>query len=532
MTDRRGAQIRQLVLIVPALAAVLLLSGCSRGRDGYGGTAVLALGAEPTGLNPLTDRDIAGNIIPLLFSGLTRVDEQLAVAPDLAESWEVSGDGLQWTFHLRKGVLFHDGVELTAKDVVYTIRSFSDPRVSPRLSQLFGAVQSVEAVSTYDARVSLRSPYAPILNLLTVEVLPAHLLETGGVSMEAFSKSPVGTGPFRLQEWKAGEIVLVADPKHFAGRPYLDSVVFRLYADRKKAWAELMQAKVDLVPDLEAEDYAVIRNDDRFQVASDLDFFYYTLLFNMEDPLLREPAVREAIDLAVDRGDIISGTLGGFAQETTGPFVPGTWAYDPSLAVVPYEPEKSRTLLSSAGWVDGDGDGVREKGGRPLELDLIVDKGDTLKVGVAQRIKWQLYGVGMKVNVEFLDPQELVQGRLLPGRYQSTLMQFNAAGDPDAFTYLFWHSRQIGSSNLARYRSAVVDGLIEEGRVEPDLGKRVGVYRAIHREMAQDRPAVFLFVPKKLLGMSSRLEGVGVSSISLYGEARTWKIGSKSRSRR
>jgi peptide/nickel transport system substrate-binding protein len=416
--------------------------------------------------------------------------------------------------------------------VVFSIRSVSDPKISPRLSELFALVSSVEALSTYDVRVALSSPYAPVLFLLTVEVLPAHLLEGGGMSMEEFGRSPVGTGPFRFSEWKDGELVLEAYAGHFAGRPYLDSVVFRIFADRKRAWAELMQGTVDLVPDLEAGDYAVIEGDDRFQVREVAEPVYYTLLYNLQDPLLRDPAIREAIDLAIDRQDIIAGTLGGFAQETTGPFVPGTWAFDPELASNRHDPERSRALFASAGWTDSDGDGVLDRAGRQLELGMLVDSGDTLKVGVAQRIKWQLFGVGVKANVEFLQMEDLLRGRLLPGSFQTALLQFNAAGDPDTFLYLFWHSGRIGSSNLARYSSAAVDRLIEAGRVESDVVKRVDLYRSIHREMARDRPAAFLFVPRRLVGLSSRLLGVGATSSALYSSARTWRIGSQSGARR
>ena len=511
-----------------ALLVVLVLAACSSGGNGYGGTAVITLLAEPAGLNPVVDRDTAGNVIPLLFSSLVALDSELAPVPDLAESWEVSADGIQWTFHLRKGVKFHDGVELSSRDVLYTLRTFSDPAVSPRLSQLFGVVEAVDAPTLTDVRITLRSPYAPILNLLTVEILPAHLLENGSASMEAFRRSPVGTGPFKLEEWKDGEITLAAFRDYYSGRPYLDSVVFRSFADRRKAWSELMQGKVDLVPDLEADDYAVIKDDARFQVLSYPDVFYFTVLFNLDDPLTSEPVFREAVDLALDREDIIQGTLGGAAVETTGPFRPGTWPYDPALAKAPHDPKRAKELLASLGWKDEDNDGALERQGKELVLGLLVDRGDTLKVDVAQRIKWQLFGVGIKVELEFLTPQEMLGERLPSGRFQSALLQFNAAGDPDTFTYLFWHSHQIGASNLAGYRNAQVDRLIEQGRVESDVEKRVEIYRSIHRELARDRPAVFLFVPTKLVGMSSRLEGIQSTPTFLSLSAATWKIRTQS----
>ena len=180
-------------------------------------------------------------------------------------------------------------------------------------------------------------------------------------------------------------------------------------------------------------------------------------------------------------------------------------------------------LLGQAGWSDTDGDGVMDRAGEKLAFELLIDEGDVLKETVAQNIKWQLYRIGIQVNVTYLDIQELLRGRLAPGIYQAAVLQFNA-GDPGAFTFLFWHSSRIGASNLARYENPEVNGLIELGQAESDTDKRRAVYREIHRLMAADTPSVFLFVRRIYMGATSQVEGFKAQPQLFFTTARDWKI--------
>jgi peptide/nickel transport system substrate-binding protein len=506
------------------LLVVLALAACAREPDGYGGTAVVALLTRPTGLSPLSDRDTAGYVTALLFSGLTRIGDHSTPVPDLAESWDVSSDGLTWTFHLRKGVKFHDGASLTPQDVVYSLERYRDPDALPQVSQLFAAVAGVEARGDDAVIITLHQAQGTLPFLLAGEILPAHLLETGAISEEAFSRNPVGTGPFKFEAWADDGISLVANVDYYGGRPNLDSVVFRLFADTGAAWAGLMQGIVDLAPDLRPEDYSVIRDDSRFRVVTYPDVFYYTLLFNLEDPLAKDMLFREAFDLALDRKDIIADTLGGLALEATGPFLPGSWAYDPDVPTPPHDTARAVDLLSALGWRDRNTDGVLDREGHDLEVELLVDEDDPLKVKVAQRIKWQLFLLGIKVNVVFLQAQVLLRDRVFPGKYQAVILPFNAGGDPGTFASLFWHSQQIGRLNVARYQNEEVDRLIERGRVATNQAERQDIFRTIHQVLARERAAIFLFVPQRAVGMSSRLEGTSSYLETLYFSAKDWII--------
>jgi peptide/nickel transport system substrate-binding protein len=521
------------LVVFGLLTAAVLLNGCRKEEDRYGGSVVLSTFEEPAGLNPLFYLDtLSPNIGSLIFNTLVNIDEHLAYVPELAQSWEVSEDGKTWDFYMRDGVTFHDGEVLDAEDVVFTYRTLLDPANQPPLAPLFGIIEKVEPVSNGQVRFHLSEPYSPFLNLLILEIIPEHLFGKQGITFEEFARKPVGTGPFLFESWEEDRIRLRANPDYFEGRPYLDQVDVKWYQDQSQAWSALMQGEVDLVMDLELEDYRVIEEDPRFETYDYIGIFYHTLLFNLADPLFADEQLRRAVDLAVDRADLIEQALNGWAVETTGPFRPGTWPYNADVSVATYDPAQAADILESLGWRDTDDDLILEKNGQELAFFILTDEGDLLKEAVARRIKWQLFRAGIRVEVELLPPQELFEERLFSNDFQATILQFNAGVDPDKFTHLFWHSENIGYSNLGAYVNPEVDRLIEAGRTSLDFEERKSLYRQIHSLIARDRPALFLHVRKIFFATSARLEGINAAPELLYPSVKDWYINQSQEERR
>jgi len=519
-------------ILIPILAASLLFPGCRAEQSPYGGTLVLSTLDEPAGFNPLFYLDtVSPNIGSLIFNSLIYVNERLEFVPELAESWRVSEDGRTWDFHLREGVKFHDGEELDAEDVLFTFQSMLDPATASPLARHYSILEGVEAIGSGQVRFHLKEPYSSFPYLLLLEIIPAHLF-AGSTTPEGFAGNPVGTGPFRFQSWDEGRIVLSANHDYFEGRPYLDRVIVKSYPDRSAAWSALMQGEADVVTDLDLEDYRVLENDPRFRTYSYLEVFYHTLLFNLQDPLFSHPEIRRAVDLAVDRRDLIGEALHGWAIETTGPFRPGTWPYDPEVPEASYDPAQAARILAGLGWEDSDGDLILERGGEELAFTILIDRGDLLKEEAARRIKWQLFQVGIRAEVELLSPAELFEERLFPGDFQAVFLQFNAGVDPDKFTNYFWHSQSIGSSNLGGYNNPEVDLLIEEGRRSLDFEERKRLYRRIHALIARDLPAVFLYVRKIFFATSSKLKGINAAPELFYQSVKDWYIKNPKKERR
>ena len=475
-----------------------------------GGTIICAYYNDPRSLNPLAPPEAASaNFQNLLFNGLIRFNERLEIVPELAESWRVSPDGITWTFNIRKDVRFHDGTELTADDVLFTFNWILNPANRSPLSALFQPVKSFSAEGTYVFKVLLKEPYGPLPYLMMRSIVPARLLKGGAVAEAEFGKHPIGTGPFKLSELKPGQLVFDANESYFEGRPLLDRIVFKVFADQKKAWASLVQGDTDVVTDLDREDYEVIRNDNRFKVYDLPDVFCYTLLFNLKDPLFSQQKIREAVSLVIDRTDIVEKALSGAGIPTTGPFRPGTWPYNPDPALQTFDPSKAAKILADLGWKDTDGDWVLEKGKEELRFTVLMDQGDRSKEATAQRLQWQLLQAGIRMDVEVLPFQELLQKRLAPGTFQAVLLQFNTSGDPDSSANTFWNSASIGRSNFGSYMSRDADRLIEEGRKTSDPGKRQEIYQKLHSLLASDVPAVFLYYKQWYCAVSSRLNGIG-----------------------
>ncbi len=302
-----------------------------------------------------------------------------------------------------RGVTFHDGSALTAHDVQYTYTRLLDPDARNITGGQFD----------YTFVLHLKFPFSGVLYTLNKYVLPEPL---GG---DAEAAPLVGTGPYRFVSRNDSEIFLEGYEAYHHGRPSISSVVFRYFPSPKAAWSALLRGEADIVVDLSASDYELVRDNPKFTVYEHPLPFYYTFLFNNEDPILRDRGLREAIDAAVDRKDLIHVALNDLATIARGPFNPTSEVHGAVEASdLGGNIRTARNMLDESGWIDTDHDGVREKEGRELSLELIIDESDPLKERIARRLQWQLLQVGISLRVKTYPVAELISGRLIPGDYQ------------------------------------------------------------------------------------------------------------------
>jgi peptide/nickel transport system substrate-binding protein len=474
----------------------------------YGGQVVIAYWETPTSLNPLTANfGISPMVTSAFTSSLISDNESGGDVPDLAERWDVSPDGLTWTFHLRSGVTFSDGSGLTSEDVRATFAAAIDPRGTARSETLIHLVKGLQVEGPSVFRIILKTPYSMLASLVQRPIVPAWAVQGSTAEKADYEKHPIGTGPFRLTQWTADRIVLDANLGYYRGRPHLDRIVFARFPDQELAWSALMKGTVDVVWDVAYDDYALVKDDKRFGAHTYLGGMCHALLFNVTDPLLGQPAIRKAISLAVDRRDLIDTVLSGGGAPTTGPFLPGTWAYNADPALQPFDPAKASRILGDLGWKDANGDWILEKDGKDLQFTVVIDDIDPLNEATVKRLRWQLLQVGIRMNVEVLPLEVIVQQRLLPGRFQAAIAQESTYENPDAVVSAFWDSSAIGALNLCRYRNPSVDSLSEKGRAETDPAKKAAIYQQVHAILANDAPAAFLYFRKTYLATSARLGG-------------------------
>jgi len=268
----------------------------------YGGSLIWGICHKPTLINPiLTTRSISAALMELIFNRLVRINSKGEVEPDLAESWDVSSDGLVYTFYLRKGVKFHDGVECTAQDVKFTYDNILDPENNSPHRTSFRLVKDFKVIDKYTFRIALNEPSSYFLYRLIGEILPRHLLKEDKKKKCSFNFHPVGTGPFRFKYWtKEDEIVLEYNPDYYGGRPNLDKIIVKTYPNSRDVWAALMRNEVDFILFIEREDYEVVKDDPTFKAYAIPADSYYAVVYDLSDPILADKRVREAIAYGID----------------------------------------------------------------------------------------------------------------------------------------------------------------------------------------------------------------------------------------
>jgi len=484
-----------------------------------GGTYTEGVVGAPQWPNPVlaafneTDEDLAR----LLFRGLTRVDEHSRIVPDLAESWEASGDALVYTFTLKAGLKWQDGAPVTADDAVYTFQLMQSPDFPgpPYLVELWKTVR-VEKADTLRVRFTLSEPFAPFLDYTTVGLLPAHILGNtlpADLVKHPFNTAPIGNGPFMLERATSEEVVLRPNPLSDGPKPYLERLVLRLYPDTDAVFAAYRRGEVDGIRAIPADRLGDAAGLPALNLYSAPVAQATWLILNTQSPPLDETALRRALTLATDRQRLIVDALHGQALPLYGPLLPTSWAYSPAVEQAAYDPEQARALLAEAGWADSDGDGTRDKEGKALAVEIVcLNTPQDVRVAEAIAAQWQ--EVGVRATVAPLSAGELANDYLRPRAFQAVLYHWlDVTPDPDM--YPFWHSTQATDpgQNFAQFRNRDADEIMEQARQTPDTVLRQELYARLQEILRDEAPAIFLYQPVYTMGVRDTVQGVTLGPV-------------------
>jgi peptide/nickel transport system substrate-binding protein len=512
------------------LLSLLLLSACKKAiepKNPY----FLTEGSigDAKRLNPLLATDGASaNIASLVFNGLVKYDKNIQLVGDLAESFEVTPDCLSVGFTLRKGVKWHDGAEFTGEDVLFTYKAITDPDVVTPYKTDFEPVKRVELVDPYTVRVSYERPFSPGLASWGMGMLPKHLLQGKDFNTDPFNRAPVGTGPFRFREWVTGQkIVLDANAEYFEGKPDMQGYIYRIIPDGATMFLELQALNLDMMG-LNPTRY--VRQTDTPFFKKEFNRFKYPALsytymgYNLNDSRFSDRRVRQAIAHAIDKQAILTGVLLGLGKPATGPYIPESWAYDPSVQDIPFDPERAKVLLAEAGWKDTDGDGILDKDGRAFSFTILTNQGNEERQKTAEIIQQYLSKVGIKTEVRVLEWQSLLHNFIDKKQFEAIILGWGVGLDPDL--YPIWHSSQTkeGEFNFVSYKNATVDRLLIRGRESCSFEERKKIYHEIHRLIAEDQPYLFLYYPMALPVIHKRFKGVEPSPIGITYNLPKWTI--------
>ena len=505
------------LLMGTLIAAIMILGACSSKTSdqekGGNSQIVIGLEAEPTSLDAhqISDYNSSRAAMEIYDQLVQFKDESTEIEPDLAEKWDVSDNGLVYTFYLKKGVKFHDGTDFNADAVKFSIDRQIDPKHPYHNTGqfayadfTFGMVKKVEVVDDYTVKITLKERFAPFLGNLAMHaasiVSPAAVKKYGA----DFTKHPVGTGPYKFSSWNPGvEIVLKKNKDYFNGKAKVDTLIFKPITDPQTRLAELESGNIDMIVNIPPDDLSRLRADDNFQVIEQAGMHLWWTAFNTQKKPFNDIRVRQAVNYAINKESIVKDILKG-TGEVANTVLPSTvWGHNAELKNYEYNPEKAKQLLSEAGYKDGlkvtywvpeSGSGMQQ----PQAMAAAIQS-DLAKVGIEVKIQTIEWGA-------YLDKVFVPAAENEMDMHQMSWIGDN--GDPDNFLYILFSSQQWPTAgfNDAYYKNKEVDQLLNDARVTEDKGERTKMYEKAQEIIMKDAPWVVIDSEKQIVVAGKKIK--------------------------
>jgi peptide/nickel transport system substrate-binding protein len=457
-------------------------------------TIELAVDQSPAGLDPhiITAFSSFAVVNGTIYEGLTQLGLDLRVEPGLASSWTISPDGKNYTFKLRDNVTFHNGQKMDANDAAASLRRILSKDVASPLASRLAAVEEVRALDAATLEVKLKEPSAPLLATLTTMAIVPRNFEADKDSLQ---KQPVGTGPFRFQEWQPNSFIQLSrhDAYWRQGSPKATAVKFNIVPESATRQVGLVNGQFALLPNIDAATALQLQGKANVKIEQTMELAYTLIGMNVSKPPFNNEKVREALNYALNRQEIIDGALFGKGVPA-GPLSPvlKEWAVDTKeFACYSHNLDRAKALLREAGV------------SLPVAVTMNVLPRQDIK-DIAQVVQQQLDKAGFKVEIK---NQEL--GQFVQDWRNSNFDLFAStnAGSVDPDDYFYRAFRTGGSTNVFKYSNADVDGLLDQGRSVVDMSKRQAIYNDVQKRLACTGPIAHLAYPMLFSAMRTNLSG-------------------------
>ncbi|MBX4200330.1 peptide ABC transporter substrate-binding protein [Candidatus Parcubacteria bacterium] len=493
-----------------------------------GGTLIEGVVGNPRYINPVLALSEADkNLTALVYSGLVRLTSEGKVEKDLADSVTVSDDGLIYTAHIKDGAVFHDGTPVTADDIIFTIQKITNPAVK---SPQFGYWNGISVEKTDDRTVTftLKKPYTPFINNLSLGILPKGIwnnVSDDEFPFSQFNSLPIGSGPYQIDSVKrnSGGIPDYYELAPFLDNgdgPYIEKIVFKFYPNDTDLLGAYRNGDVESISGVSPDEAKDLIQNGAHIISSPLPRIFGVFFNQNESKALLQKEVRVALDLAAPKQEIVDTVFNGFAASIEGP-LPGDFITDTTSTSTPLNIDERLALASStlakAGWKPGV-DGILEKKTKTdtltLAFTISTSNTDELKaVAEELRVAWEK--LGARVDVQVFEPGDLNQNVIRPRNFEALL--FGEVVGRDADVYPFWHSseRLDPGLNIALYTNSKVDKLLEEARSTGDAETREKDYQSFDTEVRNDTPAVFLYTPSFLYVVPKSVQGLNLGELSV-----------------
>lgn len=481
-------------------------------------TLTLSISSSPSRLNPILANDSASSeITNWLFNGLFKYDKDGNVVGDIAKSFYFE-TATKLVVKLKDNVFWHDGVKLSAKDVVFTYEQIVSPNVFNSIKSNFTQIDSLSIVDDYTLEINYKQAYFKALEIWMVGLLPYHILkDEKNLMTSSFNKNPIGNGSYKIKEFKANyDIELFANENFYDGKPNISKILYKFIPDVNTAFLYLKQGKLDLGSLTPMQISRQIDDEFRknYTIIETPSFSFTYLGFNLENPKFQDKRVREALSLAINKDELIDILFFGYAQVCNGPFMPNTFAYNNDISPLEQNIIKAKKLLEEAGY--------NEK--NPLSFEVVTNTGNDIRINTAQILQHQLKKVGVNMKIRVMEWQSFLNTVVHPRKFETVLLGWSLALMPDA--YPLWHSSsaKLGGFNLVNYKNEKVDKLIEKGVSTINKDELAKIYQEIFKLISEDLPYLFLYIPEQITVVNKKIQNVSPSIIGIMHNQKDWKI--------
>ncbi len=496
-----------------------------------GGTLTEGIIGTPRFINPiLAISDADRDMTTLIYSGLMRPDNRGGLIPDLAEKFEISEDGLSYTFTLKPDLVWQDGEHITSDDIVFTIQQAKDPSIkSPKRASWEGV--SVERIDDKNIRFVLSKPYTPFLENTTIGILPKHIWKDAmseQMSFSEFNINPIGSGPYKVKKINrnssgiVNSYELIPNKKFALDKPHIKTLILHFYPSEKELLSSYQRGDVDSISAITPQTAEKIKRSSSNLKTPSLPRVFAVFFNQNNAKIFSYKEVRSALNLATDKKKIIDEVLQGFGTQLEYPIPAGTFgalSIDEEKTSMPNIAE-AKALLEKNGWAFKDNVWQKKEKKEVLRLEFSLATSDAPDLKqTAELLKAMWEEIGVKVNVKIFEIGDLNQNIIRPRKYDSLLFGEIVGRDPDPF--VFWHSSQRNDPglNIALYANIKVDNLLEQARISTNEDVRRKEYEEFQKELIKDIPAVFLFSPKFIYLMPNNLRGTEqIESITVPSE--------------
>jgi len=487
---------------------------------------------SPRFVNPvLAVSDVDNDLTKLVYSGLLKSGPENSLINDLAKNYEVSNDGLTYTFTLKDNIYFHDGIEVTADDVEFTINKIQDSTIkSPKRPGFYDV--KIEKIDQQTIKFNLKKPYSPFLENLTIGILPKHLwdnLNSDQFSLSQYNVEPIGSGPYKVTKMETLKKNMLLIPtyyelnafdKYVSGKSYIEQLIISFYKDEKTLIDAYNNKSIESMNSISPEKITDIKIQKNSEIKTSPLPRVFAVFFNQnQSEALTYKEVRQALNLAVDRNKIVTDVLFNYGKALYGPIPSGLIADQDVDDLKNGDTDEAINILTKAGWTKSSSTGIMSKKiskTKTIQLSITISTlNSTDLVKTAELVKSDWEKIGAQVEIKQFDFGDLQQNIIRPRKFEALLYGEVVGRDMDFFA--FWHSSQRNDPglNISMYTNAKVDKLLEDARKTLDTSSRNSKYISFEKEIQKDIPAVFLYSPEFIYITPGKINNLDLWAVTL-----------------